>query len=170
MKYNDITNENSIIKTVSDLLLEKEASLGTIESCTGGGIANAFVMLPGASNFFRGGLITYSNELKSQLAHVSPTTLDKYGAVSEEVVKEMALNGLEVLNVDYTIAVSGIAGPSGGSDEKPVGLVWIAIATKNGVVSKKHLFGNDRAENIQQSILSAVTLLHTVLTQQNEGV
>ncbi|HLW39950.1 MAG TPA: CinA family protein [Brumimicrobium sp.] len=166
MKSHKITEEDSIFKTVAHLLLEEGASLGTVESCTGGGIANAFVLLPGASNFFKGGLITYSNELKSRLAHVAFETLEKYGAVSEEVVKEMALGGLLALHVDYTIAVSGIAGPSGGSEEKPVGLVWIAVASKAGVVTKKHFFGENRSQNIQQSILHAVVLLSEVLNQE----
>ncbi|HZH85802.1 MAG TPA: competence/damage-inducible protein A [Brumimicrobium sp.] len=156
-------NDETIFEVVGELLKSKHISLGTIESCTGGGIARSFVAFPGSSVFFQGGLITYSNDLKMKLAKVSPESLEKYGAVSEEVVKEMALGGRKVLGVDYTIAVTGVAGPDGGSDEKPVGTVWIAIASPEGVVAEHFLFGENRGRNIEQTELYAVNLLRKTI-------
>ncbi|HRP53782.1 MAG TPA: CinA family protein, partial [Fluviicola sp.] len=115
--------------------------------------------ISGASNYFQGGLITYSNELKKELAFVKEETLRNFGAVSSEVVCEMALGGIERLNTDWSIAVSGIAGPTGGTEEKPVGTVWIAVANKKGVDAHQFLFGNDRGRTIQMTVLTALNLL-----------
>ncbi|WP_158276079.1 competence/damage-inducible protein A [Brumimicrobium oceani] len=152
-------NEETIFEAVGELLKSKNATLGTVESCTGGGIASSFIAKSGSSAFFQGGLITYSNVLKNKLAHVSISTLEKYGAVSEEVAKEMAIGGKEVLSADYVIAVTGIAGPEGGSEEKPVGTVWIAIATPDGVFAEHFLFGEHRGRNIEKTELYAANFL-----------
>jgi nicotinamide-nucleotide amidase len=156
-------NDETIFQVVGELLKVNHARLGTVESCTGGGIARSFIEYAGSSSFFQGGLITYSNALKMQLANVSAETLDKYGAVSEEVVKEMALGGKKQLGVDYTIAVTGIAGPDGGSEEKPVGTVWIAVASPSGVVAKHFLFGEHRGRNIEKTTLYAANLLRKII-------
>lgn len=156
-------NDVSIFSAVGDLLKAKHATLGTVESCTGGGISRSLIQYPGSSSFFLGSLVTYSNELKVKLAHVSPASLVKYGAVSEEVAKEMATGGKEVLGADYVIAVTGIAGPSGGTDDKPVGTVWIAIASPKGTVAQKFLFGENRGRNIEKTELYAVNLLRKVI-------
>ena len=158
-------NGESIFEVVTNLLRQNGATLGTVESCTGGGIAHSFVQLSGASDVFLGGLITYSNELKMQLAGVRSLTLENHGAVSEEVVKEMAKGGGQQLKVDYCIAVSGVAGPTGGSAEKPVGTVWIAIASKDRVVTKLLQLGNHRGRNIEVAGLSAVNLLRNMLVE-----
>jgi nicotinamide-nucleotide amidase len=106
-----------------------------------------------------GSLLTYSNSLKISLAHVSPETLEKFGAVSEEVVKEMAIGGRKKLGVDCCISTSGIAGPNGGSIEKPVGLVWIAIALPTKTIVKKFQFGDNRERTIQMTVSSALNYL-----------
>jgi nicotinamide-nucleotide amidase len=162
-KYSYGMNGETIFEVVGDLLREKRATLGTIESCTGGGIANAFIQKSGSSDFFQGGLVTYSNDLKMKLANVKQETLDSHGAVSEETVKEMALGGRNNLNVDYTIAVSGIAGPNGGTEEKPVGTVWIAVAHPEGVIAKKFLFGEHRGRNLEKTQLYAANMLRKVM-------
>lgn len=162
-KYAYGMNGETIFEVVGDLLRKERSSLGTIESCTGGGIANAFIQKAGSSDFFQGGLVTYSNDLKVKLANVKQDTLDTYGAVSEETVKEMAEGGKKCLNVDYTIAVSGIAGPGGGTEEKPVGTVWIAVGHPKGVVAKKFLFGEHRGRNLEKTQLYSANMLRKVL-------
>lgn len=152
-------NDESIFNTVGKLLKAKNLTLGTIESCTGGHIAHSFVAIPGASSFFKGGLITYSNELKSSLADVSEESLKEFGAVSEEVAKEMAVGGRKRLHVDYSIAVTGIAGPDGGTKEKPVGTVWIAVATEEHVFATQFFMGNHRGRTIEKTGNYAVNLL-----------
>jgi nicotinamide-nucleotide amidase len=164
-KYVYGENGESIYETVGGLLREKNHTLGTVESCTGGGIANAFVQYAGASDFFQGGIVTYSNTLKMQLVNVQNSTLEQYGAVSEETVKEMALGGKEAMKVDYTIAVSGIAGPDGGTEEKPVGTVWIAVAHPNGVEAKRFLFGAHRGRNLEKTKLYAANMLRRIILE-----
>lgn len=153
----------SLEEKVGEILMNQGCSIGTVESCTGGGIASKLVSVSGSSSYFEGSIVSYSNELKHKLAGVKNETLSNFGAVSEEVVKEMALGGKEKLEVDYCIAVSGVAGPTGGTDEKPVGCVWIAIANKDGVNAKKFQFGTNRERNIQMTALSALNFLRILL-------
>ena len=162
-KYAYGMNGETIFEVVGDILRKGSKTLGTIESCTGGGIANAFIQKSGSSDFFQGGLVTYSNDLKVKLANVKQETLDSYGAVSEQTVKEMAEGGRKNLNVDYSIAVSGIAGPDGGTEEKPVGTVWIAVGYPEGVIAKKFLFGEHRGRNLEKTQLYAANMLRKVL-------
>lgn len=156
-------NGEDIFEVVGHLLKQNNATVGTVESCTGGGIANSFVANSGSSEYFQGGLITYSNELKHKLANVPEDILNKYGAVSEEVAKAMALGGQKVLNTDYVIAVTGIAGPNGGTEDKPVGLVWMAVATPEGVYTQHHHFGDHRGRNIEKTQLYAANFLRKLL-------
>ncbi|MCO5268159.1 MAG: competence/damage-inducible protein A [Brumimicrobium sp.] len=155
--------EESIFETVGNLLRKRNQTIGTIESCTGGRIANSFVEIPGASDYLVGGLVTYSNKMKMNLAHVSLASLNEFGAVSEEVAKEMALGGKKQLGCDYTIAVTGIAGPDGGSIEKPVGTVWVAVAHPNGISTKKFQLNGNRERNIEVTTLYAVNLLRKMI-------
>jgi nicotinamide-nucleotide amidase len=145
------------------LLLSKKHTVGTVESCTGGGIGNYFISIPGSSAYFQGGFVTYSNALKMKLAGVSEQTLRNFGAVSEETVIEMALGGQKNLEVDYCISVSGIAGPDGGSNEKPVGTVWIAVAHPDGILAKKFNFGDNRERTLQMTIFAAMNLLRCTI-------
>lgn len=156
-------HEVSIYETVSSLLKEKKLTLGTVESCTGGNIARSFISIPGASNFFKGSLITYSNELKMKLANVDPLTIKKFGAVSKNVVCEMAEEGKKQLNVNYCLAISGIAGPGGGTPSKPVGTVWVAIATPQKTYSQLFNLGNNRIRTIDKTGLYAINLLRKII-------
>lgn len=124
------SSSGAIEEAVKSLFIEKQLTLTTAESCSGGAIAARLTALPGASNFFSGGVVTYSNEMKKRLLDVSENTLLNHGAVSREVVVEMAEGALQLAGSDASIAISGIAGPTGGSSEKPVGTVWLAIAGK----------------------------------------
>lgn len=151
--------EDSLPEVVGKLLQDKGETVGTVESCTGGSIMASLTSISGSSNYVLGGLITYSNDLKMKLAGVRSQTLEDFGAVSEETVIEMAAGGKKELGVDWCISVSGIAGPLGGSDEKPVGTVWIAIDGPNGKISRKFLFGTDRQRTVQMTVLTALNLL-----------
>ncbi len=152
-------------EVVGKLLLDKKATVGTIESCTGGALASEIVAVPGSSAYFEGSFVTYSYDLKSSLAGVKMEDIQKFGAVSEEVVIQMALGGQKTLGVDYCLAASGIAGPGGGTLEKPVGTVWIAIATPNKVIAQKFLFGEHRERNIRKTVLTALNLLRCELLE-----
>lgn len=156
-------DSQSLSEVVGNLLVASHATLGTVESCTGGGLASEIVSVSGSSRYFQGSLVTYSNELKERKAGVQHQILLDFGAVSKETVEEMAVGGREQLGVDYVLATSGIAGPDGGTDEKPVGTVWIAVAGPEGVVSKCFTFGNNRERTIRQSILSALNMLRCML-------
>lgn len=157
------TEDDTLPKVVGALLRSKELTVGTVESCTGGSLASAFVSVAGASDYFQGGLLTYSNELKQKLCNVSGEALDTHGAVSKEVVEEMAAKGREKLGVDICISTSGVAGPDGGTDEKPVGLVWIGIATNERTLSFQFKFGDDRERNILMTVLTALNLVRCEL-------
>lgn len=143
---------------VGKLLKEKGNTLATAESCTGGYIAHLVTSIPGSSAYYKGGIIAYSNEIKMKELGVSEKTLIENGAVSEEVVREMAANVRILFNSDYSIAVSGIAGPDGGTKDKPVGLTWIAIAGPKGVHTGKYHFGDNRERNIRRAALQALNL------------
>jgi nicotinamide-nucleotide amidase len=144
---------------VGKLLLEKNCSLGTAESCTGGYIAHLLTSVPGSSAYYKGSIIAYDNGIKELMLGIMPETINEYGAVSSEVVTEMAIGAQTNLNVDYMIAVSGIAGPDGGTEEKPIGTTWIAIATPEEVFSKQFLFGDSRDRNIRRAALQALNML-----------
>lgn len=153
---------------VGRLLVDKSMTLGTVESCTGGSIAKKVVSMPGSSAFYLGSIISYTNDLKAKLVGVKQSTLDANGAVSKQVVEEMAQQGKVKLDVDYCISVSGIAGPTGGSEEKPVGTVWVGIAGPQGTVSKQFNFGLTRNKNIQSSVMASLNFLRLILTNQFE--
>ena len=155
--------EDTLHEVVGKLLRDAGQTVATVESCTGGGIAAELTSISGASDYVQGGLVTYSNELKQLLAGVKAETLDRYGAVSQQVVEEMAMGGRSKLGVDWCVSVSGIAGPTGGSEEKPVGTVWIAVAGPNVLWSKCFRFGDNRERNIRMSILSALNALRCVI-------
>ena len=128
----------------------------TAESCTGGYIAHQITSIPGSSAAFKGSVVAYSNEIKEKLLNVSAATLQQYGAVSSQTVCEMAANAKQIMNTDYAMAVSGIAGPDGGTADKPVGLVWIAVASENGVESQELKLGGPRDVIIARSAVSAM--------------
>jgi nicotinamide-nucleotide amidase len=146
-------------KAVVDIMKSRSLSLSTAESCTGGYIAHLLTKHAGSSAVFSGGAVTYSNALKMAVLGVKADTLLEYGAVSEQTVKEMALGALQQFHTDYAISVSGIAGPDGGTPDKPVGTVWIAVASAHAVEARKFTFGNKRTQNIERAAASALTLL-----------
>ena len=145
---------------VGELLKEKKLFLSTAESCTGGGIAVLITSIPGSSEYFNGGIVAYSNEIKMSLLHVSAETLEKYGAVSRETVTEMVKGAMKTLKTDCAVATSGIAGPGGGTPEKPVGTVWIAAAYKNEIVTIKQEGVEGRKGNVKKAIQNALMLLY----------
>jgi len=159
--------EINLSQVVGEILKNQNATVGTVESCTGGEISNEFVRVSGSSSYYNGSLISYSNELKINLVGVDATLIEKHGAVSEEVVTQMAQNGRKLLNVDYCISTSGVAGPTGGSEEKPVGTVWICVASSDGISVKKFNFGDDRARNIKITALTGLNMLRCMLLKIN---
>jgi nicotinamide-nucleotide amidase len=150
---------------VGNLLKERGATLSTAESCTGGYIAHLITSIPGSSGYYAGSVIAYSNEVKIRELGVSRQVIDAKGAVSEEVVSQMATGIREKFNTTWAIATSGIAGPDGGTTEKPVGLTWIAIASPEGVSASSYLFGENRERNIRKTALQALNLLRKKMTE-----
>jgi nicotinamide-nucleotide amidase len=142
-------NDDTIEKAVITLLNKSNFTLSTVESCTGGYIAHTFTEIAGASQYFKGSVVAYANEIKTTILDIPSTLIEKNGAVSQEVVEAMALNGLNLFNSHINLATSGIAGPEGGTPDKPVGTVWVAIADKNGVESKCLHLTKQRLMNIQ---------------------
>ena len=132
-------------KEVQQYLYDNRLTVGTAESCTGGRIAEAIIAVPGASEYFKGGIVSYTNEVKENLLHVSHQTLEEQTAVSEEVAKQMVKGECEALNVDYAIAATGVAGPTGGTPDIPVGTIWLACGSKDDVRTMKleEDFGRD---------------------------
>jgi len=145
-----------IIAEVAVRLLSRRRQLVTAESCTGGWIAKACTDRPGSSQWFRGGAVVYTNELKTALLGVQPRTLAEDGAVSEAAVREMAIGALDHLGGDVAVAVSGIAGPDGGTPDKPVGTVWFAWATSQKVRTERHRFDGDREAVRRQAVAAAL--------------
>jgi len=153
-------------KAILNLMESKSLTLSTAESCTGGYISHLLTQHSGSSKVFLGGAVSYSNELKCTMLSVSEETLYKFGAVSEETVLEMAAGAITNYKSDYAISVSGIAGPDGGTEDKPVGTVWIAVAGRTKTISKKFQFGNKRAQNIERAAVNALFLLHKLVKEE----
>ena len=146
-----------------ELLKAQGLTCATAESCTGGGVGNAITAVPGSSAVFAGGVISYSNEVKRNILGVSADILQNVGAVSSETAAQMADGARKLLKTDLAVSLTGIAGPDGGSDEKPVGLVWFGLATKDGVRTEKAIFRGDRAQVRAQAVTHALGML-TVAT------
>lgn len=166
----EIMEERDEIKTLSitvgRLLKERKAMLATAESCTGGNIAAFITAIPGSSEYFNGSVVAYSNEVKMNLLHVDEQTLAKYGAVSEQTVREMVKGAMESLHTDYAVATSGVAGPGGGTKEKPVGTVWIAAGSKKEIITMKQETDNGRELNILHATRNALLLLTDLLSNE----
>lgn len=153
----------TIEETVGRLLKEKNLTIGTAESCTGGYLAHQLTRVPGSSAYYKGSIISYSNEVKHNELNVEPSTLKKHGAVSEQTVKQMAEGLKKKLKVDIAIACSGIAGPDGGTAEKPVGTIWIAYADNTQTITKLLRLSTDRSTNIELTALAALNLVRKTL-------
>ncbi|MFT6843874.1 MAG: nicotinamide-nucleotide amidase [Flavobacteriales bacterium] len=159
-------DKQTMQEVVGLALTKLKKTLGTAESCTGGFLAHLITSTPGASKYYKGSLITYDNNIKTDLLGVPKEIIDEFGAVSEPVVYQMAKSVQEQLNVDYAISFSGIAGPDGGSEEKPVGMIWMALATPTGISTKRLQFGKNRHRNITMACLTALNLLRLELQKQ----
>ena len=148
---------------VGELLRKKKLTVSTAESCTGGSIAARLTSIAGSSEYFNGSVVAYSNDVKMGLLHVSTETLERYGAVSEQTVIEMVKGAMKALKTDCAVATSGIAGPGGGTPEKPVGTVWIAAGYKNEIRTYKQETNRGRAMNIERAGNNALLMLRDLL-------
>jgi nicotinamide-nucleotide amidase len=144
-------------------------TMATAESCTGGNIAHSITSNPGSSVYFKGGVVAYSNEVKTRLLEVPALMIEKHGAVSQEVAEAMALGAIKMLNADYAVSTTGIAGPDGGTTEKPVGTVWIAAAGPQGVTSQKYVFKYNRERNILRAAQTALNMLRILIQTENKS-
>jgi nicotinamide-nucleotide amidase len=155
-----VTDEDDGLEIViGNILKEKNKTMATAESCTGGYIAHLITSVAGSSAYYKGSIISYANEAKRHLLHVKQGTLEKSGAVSRDTVIEMVKGAIAELNVDYAVATSGIMGPNGGTDEKPVGTVWIAVGNGEKTETRKYSFRFDRMRNISMTALNALDFL-----------
>lgn len=144
---------------VGRLLKERGETLCTAESCTGGQIAQMITSIPGSSEWYKGSVVAYANEIKVRILAVPEEILKKHGAVSREVVCSMASGARKVFGCGFAVATSGVAGPDGGSDQKPVGTIWISVASAHGTVAEKFVYGTDRQTNIRRFSLAALNML-----------
>ncbi len=158
--------DKPIEKAVLDFMQVSGLTLAVAESCTGGFISQLITQHSGSSRVYLGGAVTYSNDLKVKMLGVSKDTLEEHGAVSEQTVKEMVAGVLKYYGSDYALAVSGIAGPDGGTEEKPVGTVFIAVASKQNVITGRFKFGTKRAQNIERAAINALSMLFKLLKQE----
>jgi PncC family amidohydrolase len=148
-----------IEEDIGEELRKKGLSLSIAESCTGGLVSHKITNVPGSSDYYKGGVTVYDNEVKGKILHVTKRTLDEKGAVSTECAVEMAMGVRKLIDADVSIATTGIAGPSGGTPNKPVGLVYIALATKNHVYHEKYIFYKDREGNKREAADAALKML-----------
>lgn len=153
-------DDEDIERITGELLTRYSLMLGTAESCTGGAIASLITSVPGCSSYFSGSVVAYQNSIKNKVLGVSQQDIDIFGAVSEPVVKQMVAGTLGVLGCDVAIAVSGIAGPAGGTSEKPVGTVWIAVGNKEKIEIAHHRFSRNREYNIKRTVNAALIMLN----------
>jgi len=164
-KFVVIDEDIPLEKAILNFMDARSLTLSTAESCTGGYIAHLITQHPGCSSVYWGGAVTYAYELKESILGIKPDTLAKFGAVSEEIVKEMSEGALKHFKTDYAIAVSGIAGPDGGTPDKPVGTVWISVSSKDKTIAKLFNFSNKRLQNIERSAAAALTMLLNLLKE-----
>ena len=157
------TEDIPIEQLVGNILTGQGKMVATAESCTGGNIARSFTSIPGSSGFFKGSLVAYSNDLKTDILQVSKADLEINGAVSRQVVEQMAQGARKLLKSDVAIATSGIAGPTGGTKEKPVGTVWIAVCSEDTMISREFHFGSLRDQNILRATQASLLMLKEIL-------
>jgi nicotinamide-nucleotide amidase len=152
-------DDETLPQVIGKLLWEKNCTLSVAESCTGGNISHLITLTPGSSKWFTGGITAYSNTVKTSVLKVTDETLEQFGAVSSHTAREMAEGVRKLMNTDYAVATTGIAGPDGGTAEKPVGTIWICIAGPTKFICEKFVFGNDRERFIQRSSQTALHML-----------
>lgn len=156
-------DEMSIAEVVLDMLKSKGKTVASAESCTGGTIAKVITAIPGSSAAFKGTVVSYATEVKEKVLGVSHLDIEEYTVVSRQVVEQMAVGVRNLLETDYAVATTGIAGPDGGTEQTPVGTVWMAVATPDGVVSKVGNFGKDRGNNIERATNTVLEMLRQEL-------
>jgi len=164
-----IDDDMTIQQVVAKILKERKQSVGTAESCTGGYIAHLLTIDPGASSNFKGTVVAYDNKVKEDILNVSAQTINSAGAVSEETVKEMLKGALEKLKSDYAVATSGIMGPDGGTEDKPVGTVWIAVGNNRKIEAQRFNFRFDRVRNIEQTAHTALNMLRKFIENHDSS-
>jgi len=153
------TERETLEEVIGRILQERGLTLATAESCTGGYVASRITSVAGSSAYFMGSVVAYSNAVKEKVLGVSPKTLEQHGAVSEQTVKEMVQGALQLLETDIAIAISGIAGPGGGTPEKPVGTIWLAVGDASEIRTQKLQIGKDRLRNIQYTTVVALNFI-----------
>jgi nicotinamide-nucleotide amidase len=150
-------------REIGEFLRRKGLTLGVVESATGGLIAHLVTSVPGSSDYFKGSVVSYSNDVKMGVIGVKAATLKQYGAVSAQVAGEMAAGGKKLINVDICLADTGIAGPGGAAPDKPVGLFYLGLAHNDGVISRKYEFHGDRMQNVKSAAQAALEWLQEYL-------
>lgn len=166
-EYVVTTEDKTLEKAILDFMESRQITLSVAESCTGGYLSQLFTQHAGSSAVFLGGGITYSNDLKTKILGVSSQTLHTYGAVSEETVQEMATGAITNFKSDYSVAISGVAGPGGGTEDKPVGTVWVAVSGREKTITKKFQFSGRRLQNIERAAINALVLLFNILKEEH---
>lgn len=151
--------DQPIERTVFDLLMNNEMTFASAESCTGGNIAHVITLIPGSSDVFKGTAVTYATPMKTKVLGVPAELIEKHGVVSQQVVESMAEDVRNLMEADFGVATTGVAGPSGGTEENPIGTVWIGLASPSGVVSKRFNFGKDRENVINRATIAAYEML-----------
>lgn len=159
-------DNDTLASVIGKLLDARCETVATAESCTGGNIAHEITLNAGCSSYFKGGVVAYSNDIKHSQLHVGMDNLDQYGAVSKQVVEAMAKGVLQNFETSYGIATSGIAGPTGGTEDKPVGTVWIAVTDGNQIISEIYNFGTNRQRNIIRSTQTALNMLRQLILEK----
>ena len=163
-------DDDTLAGVIGKELIKADKTLSVAESCSGGYISHLITSIPGSSGYYKGGVCAYSNEIKKNLLNVKEDTLNRVGAVSKEVAIEMVKGVKAAMNTDYAISTTGIAGPDGGTEEKPVGTVWIAVAGTNKTIAKKFVFvGNNRERNILRSSQTALQLLRKLILKESDA-
>jgi nicotinamide-nucleotide amidase len=163
-----INEDKTLEEAVGILLAKNNQTVATAESCTGGYIAHLLTSIPGSSKYFMGGVVSYDNSIKQKLLAVNADTLNTVGAVSEETVLEMANGAKALINTDYAVAVSGIMGPTGGTDEKPVGTVWVAVSGKTITKAQQFFVRYNRERNIEITAIHALNMLRNLIVEENK--
>lgn len=166
--YSEI--DEPIEVTLGKVLIHNDKTISTAESCSGGKIASLITSVPGSSQYFKGSVVAYSNQIKNKILQVEEGIISKHGAVSQQVVELMAANVRNLFETDFSVAISGIAGPDGGTEEKPVGTTWIAVASEKQVLSKKYIFADNRERNIQRASITALNDLRKLILQDQTEI
>ncbi len=157
--------EDQLERLIGEALRRRNLTLATAESCTAGLIAHLITNVPGSSDYFLGGIVAYANKTKMRLLGVHQETLDRHGAVSEETARQMAEGACRALDADIGLSVTGIAGPGGGTDEKPVGLTFIGVSGAGGTRVQRHVWNGDREANKARSATAALRMLSAFLEE-----